>query len=121
MDALERDYTSVLLAKHDPPCHRKYAEGDLRWHSFYFRGPSSKHNLKAQNLAIFCQIAEGIDEATWMFHLRRGDYSRWFRDAVRDDVLANEAKRIEQRTDTSSYQTRQMLVELVRSRYTLPK
>jgi hydroxymethylpyrimidine pyrophosphatase-like HAD family hydrolase len=101
--------------------HRKYAEGDLRWHSFYFRGPGSKHNLKAQNLAIFCQIAEGIDEATWMFHLHRGDYSRWFRDAVRDDVLANEAKRIEQRTDTSPYQTRQMLVELVRSRYTLPE
>lgn len=32
--------------------HRKYAEGDLRWHSFYFRGPDGRHNLKAQNLAV---------------------------------------------------------------------
>jgi len=48
--------------------HRKYAEGDLRWHSFYFRGPDGRHNLKAQNLAIFCQIAQGIDEETWLFH-----------------------------------------------------
>jgi hypothetical protein len=51
---------------------RKYAEGDLRWHSFYFRGPEGRQNLKAQNLTIFCQIAEGIDEETWLYHLRRG-------------------------------------------------
>jgi hydroxymethylpyrimidine pyrophosphatase-like HAD family hydrolase len=101
--------------------HRKYAEGDLRWHSFYFRGPDGRHNLKAQNLAIFCQIAQGIDEATWMFHLQRGDYSRWFRHAVRDDFLAEEAERVEHRTDLAPWQTRQMITELVRARYTLPE
>jgi len=100
---------------------RKYAEGDLRWHSFYFRGPSQKLNLKAQNLAIFCQIAEGVDEATWMFHLRRGDYSSWFREAVRDDILAHEAAMIEQGLHASPHQTRHMLLQLVRSRYTLPE
>jgi len=100
---------------------RKYAEGDLRWHSFYFRGPDQRHNLKAQNLAIFCQIAEGIDEQTWMFHLRRGDYSRWFRGAVRDRHLADEAQRIEQRQDLDPDQTRVLIRELVRARYTLPE
>jgi hydroxymethylpyrimidine pyrophosphatase-like HAD family hydrolase len=100
---------------------RKYAEGDLRWHSFYFRGPGQKLNLKAQNLAIFCQIAEGVDEATWMFHLRRGDYSNWFREAVRDDSLAHEAERIERGLDASPHEARQMLLQLVRSRYTLPE
>ncbi|SER61500.1 hypothetical protein SAMN05421690_104414 [Nitrosomonas sp. Nm51] len=99
--------------------HRKYAEGNLRWHSFYFRGPDSQHNLKAQNLTVFCQIAEGIDEATWLYHLRRGDYSRWFRHAVKDDYLADEAKRIEQRTDLTPWQTRQMIRELISVRYTL--
>jgi len=44
--------------------HRKYAEGNLRWHSFYFRGPDNHLNLKAQNLTVFCQI----DESTWMYH-----------------------------------------------------
>jgi hypothetical protein len=100
---------------------RKYAEGDLRWHSFYFRGSDSRHNLKAQNLAVFCQIAEGIDEQTWMFHLRRGDYSRWFRSAIKDSHLADEAERIERRQDLTPPQTRALIRELVYARYTLPK
>ena len=41
---------------------RKYAEGELRPDlCFYFRGPEGKLNLKAQNLAIFLQIADGLD------------------------------------------------------------
>ena len=100
---------------------RKYAEGNLRWHSFYFRGPDGRHNLRAQNLAVFCQLAEGIDEETWMFHLRRGDYSRWFRDSIKDDRLAEETERIERRTDLAPWQTRQMIRELVHVRYTLPE
>lgn len=100
---------------------RKYAEGNLRWHSFYFRGPDCRHNLQAQNLAIFCQIAQGIDEETWLFHLRRGDYSRWFRQAVRDEFLAEETQRVERRTDLSPLQTRQMITDLVHARYTLPE
>lgn len=101
--------------------HRKYAEGNLRYHSFYFRGPDGRHNLKAQNLAIFCQIAEGIGESTWMFHLRRHDYSRWFREAIRDSYLADQAERIERRMDLTPPQTRLLIRELVRTRYTLPE
>jgi hydroxymethylpyrimidine pyrophosphatase-like HAD family hydrolase/energy-coupling factor transporter ATP-binding protein EcfA2 len=101
--------------------HRKYAEGNLRWHSFYFRGPDNHHNLKAQNLVVFCQIAQGIDESTWMYHLRRGDYSRWFRHAIKDDHLADETERVERRTDLEPWQTRQMIEELVNARYTLPE
>lgn len=115
------------FAMHPEPPHaerirhfRKYAEGDLRWHSFYFRGPEGRQNLKAQNLMIFCQIAEGIDEETWMYHLHRGDYSGWFRHGVRDDFLAEEAERIERRPDLAPAQARQIIVELVRARYTLP-
>lgn len=101
--------------------HRKYAEGNLRWHSFYFRGPDNQHNLKAQNLVVFCQIAQGIDETTWMYHLRRGDYSRWFRHAIKDTFLADETERIERRSDLAPWQTRQMIEELVNARYTLPE
>jgi len=101
--------------------HRKYAEGNLRWHSFYFRGPDNHHNLKAQNLVVFCQIAQGIDESTWMYHLSRGDYSRWFRHAIKDDHLADETERVERRADLEPWQTRQMITELVNARYTLPE
>jgi hydroxymethylpyrimidine pyrophosphatase-like HAD family hydrolase len=101
--------------------HRKYAEGNLRWHSFYFRGPTGSHNLRAQNLVVFCQIAEGIDEQTWTYHLRRGDYSRWFRHAIRDEYLAAEAERVERRADIDSWQTREIICKLINARYSLPE
>jgi hypothetical protein len=100
---------------------RKYAEGHLRWHSFYFRGPDARHNLKAQNLAVFCQMAQGIDETTWMYHLRRGDYSNWFRHAIKDGFLADEAQRVERRADLAPWQTREAIRELVNERYKLPE
>jgi hypothetical protein len=100
---------------------RKYAEGNMRDRSFYFRGPQARHNLKAHNLAIFAQIAEGIDEETWLFHLYAGDYSRWFRDAVKDPYLADHAERIEQRRDLRPAETRDLIASLIESRYTLPE
>jgi hypothetical protein len=101
--------------------HRKYAEGNLREHSFYFRGPDSRHNIKAQNLAVFSQIAAGIGESTWIFHLRRHDYSRWFREVIKDDYLAEQGERIEHRTDLSPQQSRELMRELICARYTLPE
>lgn len=100
---------------------RKYAEGDMRYHSFYFRGPRSHQNLKAQNLIVFSQIADGVDEETWLFHLRRGDYSRWFRNAIKDKYLADQAERIEQRQDLHPAETRQLIRSLIDARYTLPE
>lgn len=101
--------------------HRKYAEGNLRWDSFYFRGPDNLHNLKAQNLVVFCQIAQGIDEVTWLYHLHRGDYSRWFRHAIKDEFLAAETERLERRADVEPWQTRRMIKALIATRYTLPE
>jgi hypothetical protein len=101
--------------------HRKYAVGNLRWHSFYFKGPHAKHNLRAQNLMVFSQIAEGIDDETWLFHLRRGDYSRWFRDCIKDEALAEQAKQIEANVELTASQARGAICALVSSRYTLPE
>ncbi len=100
---------------------RKYAEGNMHYRSFFFRGPDNRHNLRAQNLGVFCQIAEGIDEPTWMFHLQSQDYSRWFRHAIKDDYLADQMERIERRTDLSPEQARHLVRELVAARYTLPE
>ncbi len=101
--------------------HRKYAEGDLRWHSFYFRGPEGTLNLRAQNLAVFCQLAAGVDEETWMYHFRRGDYSRWIRECVRDGPMADEVERLERCPEISAEQSRHAVRDLICARYTLPE
>ena len=72
---------------------RKYATGTLAPElSFYFRGPGGALNLRAQNLESFVELASGVDNGTWDYHLKRGDYTRWFRDAIKDDALAADAQ-----------------------------
>jgi hypothetical protein len=75
---------------------RKYATGEIpAEHSFYFRGPDGKLNLRAQNLMSFLQLADGVDDETWLFHLDSGDYSRWFASVIKDEGLASEVATIE--------------------------
>lgn len=99
---------------------RKYAEGALTdERSFYFTGPGGKLNLKAQNLMMFLQIADGIDDDTWNYHFERGDFGKWFRGAIRDDDLADEAEAIE--TDKPrADESRERISEIVKARYTQP-
>ena len=97
---------------------RKYAEGELgEDKSFWFRGPDGKLNLRAQNLQLFLQLADGVDDDTWTWHLRRGDYSRWFREAIKDEALAGEVQGIEQ-AGMSARESRARLRERVEQRYT---
>ncbi|OLE97258.1 MAG: hypothetical protein AUG75_10480 [Cyanobacteria bacterium 13_1_20CM_4_61_6] len=100
---------------------RKYAEGELPPdRSFYFRGAEKKLNLRAQNLKAFGQLAEGVDDATWLHHLRRGDYSRWFRDGIKDEELAREAESIQQDESLSPQESRERIRAAIDKRYTLP-
>ena len=100
---------------------RKYAEGHLGEDaSFYFRGPENKMNLRAHNLIIFLQIAEGIDDETWEHHLRAGDYSKWFGERIGDPELAQEAAGFEEDRSLSPAESRQRLSDAVRRRYTAP-
>ncbi|PYX80157.1 MAG: phosphoglycolate phosphatase [Acidobacteria bacterium] len=109
-------------AKEDRRRHlRLYAEGELSpQQSFYFRGPDRKLNLRAQNLMMFMQLAEGVDESTWTYHLRRGDYSRWFREFVKDHELATNTAAIEQDNRLSAEESCRRIKEMIQSRYTAP-
>jgi hypothetical protein len=59
-----------------------------------------------------------VDDETWEYHLRRGDFSRWFREAIKDAGLAGEVQRIEQAPELSSRESRARLREQVEERYT---
>jgi hydroxymethylpyrimidine pyrophosphatase-like HAD family hydrolase len=100
---------------------RKYAVGQLPPdRSFYFRGPKGKLNLRAQNLLQFLEVAAGVDDDTWDHHFRRGDYSRWFRDVIKDPALAAAAEAVERDRFLSRDNALAALRTAVESRYTLP-
>lgn len=97
---------------------RKYAQGDLgAYHSFYFTGAQRKLNLKAQNLQMFIQLLNGIDDETWLYHLHRHDYSRWFRGSIRDQSLANETATIESNYGLLARDSREQVRSAIQSRY----
>ena len=110
--------SSVEMLRH----RRKYAEGRLAPEtSFFFKGPQNKLNLRAHNLLIFNQIAEGIDDETWLFHLRQRDYSKWMRRAIKDDDLASEVAAVETDSAATPQESRKRIIDAVNKRYTGPE
>jgi HAD superfamily hydrolase (TIGR01484 family) len=100
---------------------RKYAEGDLvPDRSFYFRGAEKKLNLRAPDLVQFGELAAGVDDDTWLHHLRQGDYSKWFRTEVKDEELARDAEVVERDRALDARQSREKIRAAIAQRYTLP-
>ncbi|MGE5805122.1 MAG: phosphoglycolate phosphatase, partial [Ignavibacteria bacterium] len=98
---------------------KKYSEGDLgEEKSFVFSGPDGKLNLKAQNIMYFIRIAEGIDDETWTFHLKKNDYSAWFKKIIKDEDLADEIKRIEDNKKLSPEESREEIINKIKNIYT---
>lgn len=113
-------YVKVKLAESERRRHqRKYASGELgEDKSFYFRGAQGKLNLRAQNMNLFAQLAEGLDDETWDFHLSKGDYSRWLRDTIKDRDLAGIVANIERDRSLSTAESRQQVIKAIRKNYT---
>jgi HAD superfamily hydrolase (TIGR01484 family) len=120
----ERDGEARVLRRIAPQTERrrhrrKYASGELAPEkSFYFRGPQGRLNLRAANLAIFTTIALGVDDETWLYHLRRRDISRWFKDAIGDEDLADATAAVESK---SAGESRRAIVGEIEKRYTAPE
>jgi hypothetical protein len=113
---------TVAPAKLELKRHRrKYAAGELgEDKSFYFRGPQNKLNLRAQNLNMFIQLAKGVDDETWAFHLQRHDYSQWVREAIKDQALADELKGIEEDSSVAAEESKSRIVKILEQHYTAP-
>ncbi len=100
---------------------RKYAEGELEPERiFYFRGPEGKLNLRAANLNTFLQLADGVDDETWLYHLRRGDYSNWLSTSIKDKKLGESVKQIEANGPLPPSQSRKDIAKLIEEVYTAP-
>jgi hypothetical protein len=60
-----------------------------------------------------------VDEVTWEFHRQQGDYSRWFREHVKDPELADEVAGVET-GGLPVADARAAVRAAVERRYTLP-
>jgi HAD superfamily hydrolase (TIGR01484 family) len=112
----------TLLTRTERQRHiRKYAAGVIpSEHSFYFTGSEHKLCLRAQNLLLFLQIGDGVDEDTWLYHLYRGDYTNWFRLIIRDESLANAAASIALRPGLTAQEGRTLIRAAIEHSYTAP-
>jgi hypothetical protein len=68
---------------------------------------------------IFLQMADGVDDETWTFHLKQGDYARWFRNQIKDEGLAEVADEISA-DGLSPRESRKRIREEIEKRYTAP-
>jgi hydroxymethylpyrimidine pyrophosphatase-like HAD family hydrolase len=100
---------------------RKYAEGELPPdRSFYFRGPQGKLKLRAHNLILFMDLADGVDDETWRYHLQRGEISAWIAEHIKDPGLAQQIMLIERERDLPPATSRQRVRAAIQALYTLP-
>jgi hypothetical protein len=112
----------LIPPRGDHQRHRHtYLDGDMEPRfRFHFRGSKGELNLPAQNLRIFMQLGQGVDDETWTYHLRRGDYASWFRDVIKDTELADAAERIERSETATPADSRRYIFDLITKRYEAP-
>jgi hypothetical protein len=65
-------------------------------------------------------MADGVDDETWLHHLRNGEYSEWFRQTIKDEDLAEETAQIERDQSLSPAESRMAIREAIEKRYTAP-
>jgi hypothetical protein len=68
----------------------------------------------------FVLLADGVDDETWEFHLRAGEYSRWFRGSVKDPDLGDATEVIERDAKLDAQTSRALIRHEIEKRYTLP-
>jgi hypothetical protein len=67
------------------------------------------------------QMADGVDDETWLHHLQANDYSRWVREAIKDDELAEELRRqIEDQPARDPAASRSSVRKAIERKYTAP-
>lgn len=68
---------------------------------------------------MFLRLADGVDDDTWLFHLGKRDYSKWFRDDVKDKDLAAEVAAVEADRALDANESRAAIQTLVEARYSI--
>jgi hypothetical protein len=95
--------------------HQHLEQGVTSTRRFYFRDKKG-HTLPASNLGELIDRARTLDLTTLAYHFRRGDFGRWVRDVLHDDILARWLDRL-QTVDLSGEELRLAFLEALEQRY----
>jgi len=118
---LRNDKDVVLLNQLRPTQkhHRhsgKYVAGDVgAWHAFRF----STLCQSASNLTEFLSLSTRLEDTALRGYMNAGDFSKWFREIIRDDVLANKTHQVETDATLAPKEALTQISHLVHSRYHL--
>lgn len=118
---LRNDKEVVLLNQLRPTQkhHRhsgKYVAGDVgAWHAFRF----STLCQSASNLTEFLSLSTRLEDTALRGYMNAGDFSKWFREIIRDDVLANKTHQVETDATLAPNEALKQISHLVHSRYHL--
>ena len=118
---LRNDKEVVLLNQIRPTQkhHRhsgKYVAGDVgAWHAFRF----STLCQSASNLTEFLSLSTRLEDTALRGYMNAGDFSKWFREIIRDDVLANKTHQVETDATLAPKEALKQISHLVHSRYHL--
>ena len=118
---LRNDKEVVLLNQLRPTQkhHRhsgKYVAGDVgAWHAFRF----STLCQSASNLTEFLSLSTRLEDTALRGYMNAGDFSKWFREIIRDDVLANKTHQVETDATLAPKEALKQISHLVHSRYHL--
>ena len=89
-----------------------------RTRAFISAGRTGALNLRAQNLTIFLQIADGVDDRTWLHHLKGHDVSTL--DARGDQGRGAGGRASGSRRPPDPAQLRKAMREAIERKYTAP-
>ena len=115
----ETIWFSRLQSESDAQRHRhSLFEGEMdEEHQFIFRGAKNQFSLRAANLKRFIELASGLDDETWTFHLERNDYSNWIDHVIKDYGLAKEIREIETKSELAPADSREAVKHTIEERF----
>jgi hypothetical protein len=65
-------------------------------------------------------LADGVDDDTWLFHLRKREVSEWLRRSIKDEALADQVAAVEHDKQLDAAASRRKIREMIEALYTLP-
>ena len=66
------------------------------------------------------QLGEGVDDATWLYHLQQHHYSSWMAEAIKDEALSSAVRHIEKIRELTASESRRLIRAAIEERYTMP-